>query len=58
MSFMIFLCFMQLAVMATYIGDEILAVYHYFRSLAAESPFLTAKDNLVLLFEKVKQLLC
>lgn len=42
----------QLAVLATYIGDEMLAVYHYFRSLASEAPFLTAKDNLVLLFEK------
>ncbi|KAH7294841.1 hypothetical protein KP509_27G021400 [Ceratopteris richardii] len=42
----------QLAVLATYIGDEMLAVYHYFRSLASETPFLTAKDNLILLFEK------
>ncbi|MCO5606791.1 hypothetical protein L7F22_060981 [Adiantum nelumboides] len=42
----------QLAVLATYIGDEMLAVYHYFRSLASETPFLTAKDNLVVLFEK------
>ena len=48
---------LQLAVMATYIGDELLAVYHYFRSLAAESPFYTAKDNLVLLFEKVEELM-
>lgn len=42
----------QLAVLATYVGDELLAVYHYYRSLAAETPFLTARDNLTLLFEK------
>lgn len=44
---------MQLAVLATYVGDELLAVYRYCRSLAVESPFLTSRDNLVLLFEKV-----
>ncbi|KAL2609168.1 hypothetical protein R1flu_027741 [Riccia fluitans] len=42
----------QLAVLATYVGDELLAVYRYFRSLAVESPFLTARDNLIILFEK------
>lgn len=45
--------FLQLAVLATYVGDELLAVYRYFRSLAVESPFLTARDNLIILFEKV-----
>ncbi|KAM7522971.1 hypothetical protein LguiA_012873 [Lonicera macranthoides] len=42
----------QLAILATYSGDELVAVYHYFRSLAAESPFSTAKDNLIVAFEK------
>ncbi|KAG0582790.1 hypothetical protein KC19_3G085900 [Ceratodon purpureus] len=42
----------QLAVLATYVSDELLAVYRYFRSLAVETPFLTARDNLILLFEK------
>ncbi|CAM6014258.1 unnamed protein product [Sphagnum balticum] len=46
----------QLAVLATYVGDELLAVYRYCRSLAVESPFLTSRDNLVLLFEKNRQL--
>jgi protein SMG7 len=44
---------LQLAVLATYVSDELLAVYRYFRSLAVETPFLTARDNLILLFEKV-----
>lgn len=42
-----------MAVLATYVSDELLAVYRYFRSLAVETPFLTARDNLILLFEKV-----
>ncbi|KAJ7298010.1 hypothetical protein O6H91_Y022000 [Diphasiastrum complanatum] len=45
----------QLAVLATYVGDELLAVYQYFRSLAVDGPFLTARENLVLLFEKNRQ---
>eukprot|EP01018_Ginkgo_biloba_P025128 Gb_21699 [translate_table: standard] len=45
----------QLAVLATYVGDELLAVYRYFRSLAVETPFVTARDNLILLFEKNRQ---
>ncbi|CAM6046137.1 unnamed protein product [Sphagnum compactum] len=45
----------QLAVLATYVGDELLAVYRYCRSLAVKSPFLTSRDNLVLLFEKNRQ---
>eukprot|EP01018_Ginkgo_biloba_P009676 Gb_30018 [translate_table: standard] len=43
----------QLAVLAMYVGDELLAVYRYFRSLAVETAFLTARDNLILLFEKL-----
>jgi hypothetical protein len=42
-----------LAVLATYVDDELLAVYRYYRSLAVEVAFLTARDNLLMLFEKV-----
>ncbi|ERN15018.1 protein SMG7L [Amborella trichopoda] len=42
----------QLAVLATYVSDELLTLYHCVRSLAVESPFLNAWDNLMLLFEK------
>mmetsp|Transcript_14539 Transcript_14539/g.37296 ORF Transcript_14539/g.37296 Transcript_14539/m.37296 type:complete len:900 (+) Transcript_14539:268-2967(+) len=45
----------QLAVLATYEEDELGAVYHYARALAVGAPFLTARDNLVLLFEKSRQ---
>lgn len=30
-----------------------MAVYHYFRSLAVDNPFTTARDNLIVAFEKV-----
>lgn len=43
----------QLGILATYSGDELMAVYRYFRSLAVESPFPTARDNLIVAFEKV-----
>ncbi len=39
----------QLAVLATYTDDDFEAIYHYFRSLAVSNPFVTAKDNLVVL---------
>ena len=42
----------QLAVLATYVNDDFNAMYHYFRSIAAENPFPTSKENLVVLFEK------
>ncbi|KAI9144033.1 hypothetical protein BKA69DRAFT_902204 [Paraphysoderma sedebokerense] len=42
----------QLAVVATYLQDELSAVYHYYRSLIVRQPFLTAKDNLGLLFQQ------
>ncbi|KAK9131822.1 hypothetical protein Scep_011350 [Stephania cephalantha] len=42
----------QLAVLATYVGDELLALYHCLRSLAVKEPFPDAWDNLILLFEK------
>ncbi|KAK7302806.1 hypothetical protein RJT34_13702 [Clitoria ternatea] len=42
----------QLAVLATYIGDEFLALYHCVRSLAVKEPFPDAWNNLILLLEK------
>jgi protein SMG7 len=42
----------QLAVLATYADDDFNAVYRYFCSLAVLHPFLTARDNLIVLFEK------
>ncbi|KAG2634010.1 hypothetical protein PVAP13_2NG166600 [Panicum virgatum] len=42
----------QLAILASYSGNEVVAVYRYFRSLAADTPFTTARDNLIILFEK------
>ncbi|CAK9181823.1 unnamed protein product [Ilex paraguariensis] len=41
----------QLALLATYIGDDFLALYHCVRSLAVKEPFPDAWDNLKLLFE-------
>ncbi|KAF8050377.1 hypothetical protein N665_1984s0007 [Sinapis alba] len=45
----------QLAIIASYSGDEFEATYRYFRSLAVESPFPTARDNLIVAFEKNRQ---
>ncbi|KAF7815647.1 protein SMG7-like [Senna tora] len=45
----------QLALLASYSGDELVAIYRYFRSLAVDSPFLTARDNLIVAFEKNRQ---
>ncbi|CAF2340684.1 unnamed protein product [Brassica napus] len=42
----------QLAIIASYSGDEFAATYRYFRSLAVETPFPTARDNLIVAFEK------
>jgi hypothetical protein len=42
----------QLAVIATYQNDECEAIYRYFRSLAVSRPFISARENLTLLFEK------
>ncbi|KAL5730415.1 hypothetical protein ACHQM5_003237 [Ranunculus cassubicifolius] len=42
----------QLAVLAVYVGDELLALYHCIRSLAVKEPFPDAWDNLILLFDK------
>lgn len=44
---------MQLAILASYSGDELVAVYRYFRSLAVDTPFSTARENLIIAFEKV-----
>ncbi|KAM7280876.1 hypothetical protein ACFE04_008010 [Oxalis oulophora] len=48
----------QLAILASYSADDLAAVYRYFRSLAAESPFSTARDNLIVAFEKNRQSYC
>ncbi|KAL5576723.1 hypothetical protein UlMin_018422 [Ulmus minor] len=42
----------QLAVLATYVGDEFLALYHCIRSLAVKEPFPDARDNLIVLLER------
>lgn len=42
----------QLAVLCTYVDMEFDAVYHYFYSLGVLHPFLTAKENLLVLFDK------
>ncbi|KAF2297726.1 hypothetical protein GH714_002465 [Hevea brasiliensis] len=42
----------KLAVLATYVGDEFLALYHCIRSLAVREPFPDAWNNLILLFER------
>ncbi len=47
----------QLAVLATYIDEECVAAYNYCRALLCKFPFLTARDNFMLLFQKNKQLI-
>lgn len=42
----------QLAVLATYVGDDFLALYHCIRSLAVKDPFPDAWNNLILLFDR------
>ncbi|MQL85562.1 hypothetical protein Taro_018079 [Colocasia esculenta] len=43
----------QLAILAICTDDnELTTIYRYFRSLAVESPLLTARDNLIVAFEK------
>ncbi|KAK7319700.1 hypothetical protein RJT34_04425 [Clitoria ternatea] len=41
----------QLAVLATYIGDDFLALYHCVRSLTIKEPFPDAWDNIIFLLE-------
>ncbi|RVW92180.1 Protein SMG7 [Vitis vinifera] len=43
----------QLAILASYSGDELVTVYRYFRSLAVDNPFSTARENLTIAFEKL-----
>lgn len=45
----------QLAIVASYDGDDLVSIYRYFRSLAVDSPFTTARDNLIIAFEKNRQ---
>lgn len=45
----------QLAVLATYTEAECVAVYRYCRSLLIDQPFMTARENLALLYEKNRQ---
>lgn len=45
----------QLAILASYSGDELVAIYRYFRSLSTDNPFSTARDNLIIAFEKNRQ---
>ncbi|WJX31948.1 hypothetical protein P8452_20332 [Trifolium repens] len=45
----------QLALLASYSGDELVVIYRYFRSLAVDSPFTTARENLIVAFEKNRQ---
>lgn len=42
----------QLAVLSTYVEDELGAVYYYCRGLAVGEPFPKSKENLVAMFEK------
>jgi hypothetical protein len=45
----------QIAVLATYRADDLAGVYSYARALLCTSPFVTARENLSLLFEKNRQ---
>ncbi|KAK6127253.1 hypothetical protein DH2020_038979 [Rehmannia glutinosa] len=45
-------CLQVLAILAGYSNDELLSIYRYFRSLAVDNPFITARDNLIIAFEK------
>ncbi|KNC87029.1 hypothetical protein SARC_00839 [Sphaeroforma arctica JP610] len=45
----------QLGVIATYLGDEMSALYHYARSLNCISPFHNSGDNVKALFENNRQ---
>ncbi|KAF7833326.1 protein SMG7 [Senna tora] len=45
----------QLALLASYSGDEVVTIYRYFRSLAVDNSFTTARENLIVAFEKNRQ---
>ncbi|KAG0147799.1 hypothetical protein CROQUDRAFT_132385 [Cronartium quercuum f. sp. fusiforme G11] len=42
----------QLAVLASYMSDNLSSAYHYYRALCVKEPFPTAKQNLRLTFNK------
>ncbi|KAI4371735.1 hypothetical protein MLD38_010052 [Melastoma candidum] len=44
----------QLALLATYVGDDFLALYHCVRSLAVNEPFPDAWKNLAMLLDKCR----
>jgi tetratricopeptide (TPR) repeat protein len=46
----------QLAVISSHISDDLSACYFYYRSLLTIDPFPTAKENLVLLYQKNEKL--
>lgn len=46
----------QLAILSGYSNDELVSIYRYFRSLAVDNPFITARDNLIIAFEKNRQI--
>ncbi|KAI4373646.1 hypothetical protein MLD38_011752 [Melastoma candidum] len=48
----------QLAILASYSGDDFGTIYRYFRSLAVDSPCSTARDNLIVAFEMNRQNFC
>ncbi|KAG0370281.1 hypothetical protein BC939DRAFT_448572 [Gamsiella multidivaricata] len=43
----------QLAVIATFAPNNFLALYFYYRSLAVRLPFMTARNNIKVLFQKM-----
>ncbi|KAG8367832.1 hypothetical protein BUALT_Bualt16G0113600 [Buddleja alternifolia] len=45
----------SLAILAGYSNNELVSIYRYFRSLAVDNPFVTARDNLIIAFEKNRQ---
>ncbi|CAI5468937.1 unnamed protein product [Closterium sp. Yama58-4] len=42
----------QLAVLATYVGSEVAALYRYYRCIACKQPFATGRTNLLVLFDQ------
>lgn len=45
----------QLAVVATYTNDDLEAAYRYVRAIDTDMPFSTARDNLLVLYQKIQQ---
>ncbi|ELR24695.1 uncharacterized protein ACA1_173230 [Acanthamoeba castellanii str. Neff] len=45
----------QLAVVATHNGDDLEAAYRYARAINTPLPFPTARDNLAVLYQKIRQ---